>query len=62
MLIFGSETSGLPAELKQRYEKRLLAIPMADGPVRSLNLSTSAAIAVYEVRRQTSLTPTRAET
>ncbi|MCP3960186.1 MAG: tRNA (cytidine(34)-2'-O)-methyltransferase [bacterium] len=52
VLIFGSETSGLPAEIRQHHADRLLAIPMVDGPVRSLNLSTSAAIAIYEARRQ----------
>ena len=52
VLIFGSETSGLQPEIRQRNSDRLLAIPMADGPVRSLNLSTSVAIAVYEARRQ----------
>lgn len=52
VLIFGSETAGLPAELRRRYCNRLLAIPMAGGPIRSLNLSTAAAVAVYEVLRQ----------
>ena len=52
VLIFGGETAGLPPELRRRHAERLLAIPMRDGPVRSLNLSTSAAVAVYEVRRQ----------
>ncbi len=61
VLIFGSETSGLPADLRRRYRERLLAIPMAGGPVRSLNLSTAAAVAVYEVRRQTGGMTTRPE-
>ena len=52
MLIFGSETAGLPAKLRHRYRERLLTIPMRDGAVRSLNLSTSAAVAVYEALRQ----------
>ncbi len=52
VLIFGSETNGLAAAIRQRYAERLLAIPMRPGPVRSLNLSTSAAIAIFEARRQ----------
>jgi tRNA (cytidine/uridine-2'-O-)-methyltransferase len=59
VLIFGKESTGLDAVLRQRYRDRLLGIPMAhrateDGAdgVRSLNLSTSVALAVYEVLRQ----------
>ena len=52
VLIFGRETEGLPAELQERYRDRLLAMPMFSSRVRSLNLSTSVAIAVYEVLRQ----------
>lgn len=52
VLIFGRETGGLPAELHERYRDRFLAIPMVTPHVRSLNLSTSAGIAVYEVLRQ----------
>ncbi len=52
VLVFGSETSGLPAEVRQSYGARLVSIPMRDGPVRSLNLSTAAAVAVYEASRQ----------
>ena len=52
VLIFGRETGGLPAELHERYRDRFLTMPMASPLVRSLNLSTSVAIAVYEVLRQ----------
>lgn len=52
VLVFGCETSGLPPAIRRRYDDRLLAIPMHPGPVRSLNLSTSAAVAVFEVLRQ----------
>ena len=52
VLIFGRETTGLPAELRSRYGDRMLAIPMLSDLVRSLNLSTSVALAVYEVLRQ----------
>jgi tRNA (cytidine/uridine-2'-O-)-methyltransferase len=52
VLIFGRETGGLPAELHERYGSRFLAMPILSPLVRSLNLSTSVAIAVYEVLRQ----------
>ena len=52
VLVFGRETGGLPPELHERYRDRLLAMPMLSPFVRSLNLSTSVAIAVYEVLRQ----------
>ncbi len=52
VLVFGSESHGLPAELRRRYSHRLVRIPMAAGAVRSLNLSTSVAVALYEVLRQ----------
>ena len=50
-LMFGKETKGLPESLLQANEARCVRIPMRDG-LRSLNLSNSAAIAVYEVLRQ----------
>lgn len=49
-LMFGSESSGLPAALRERWRARLLRVPMADG-ARSLNLSTAVAVALYEARR-----------
>jgi tRNA (cytidine/uridine-2'-O-)-methyltransferase len=52
VLIFGRETGGLPAELHERYSARLIGMPMLSPHVRSLNLSTSVAIAAYEVLRQ----------
>jgi tRNA (cytidine/uridine-2'-O-)-methyltransferase len=52
VLVFGRETDGLPAELQARYRDRLLVMPILSPRVRSLNLSTSVAIAVYEVLRQ----------
>jgi len=52
VLVFGRETAGLPAELHERYRDRLVALPMLSPRVRSLNLSTSVGIAVYEVLRQ----------
>jgi tRNA (cytidine/uridine-2'-O-)-methyltransferase len=51
-LVFGRESVGLPDELRQRHRDRLVRIPMAAGPVRSLNLSSSVAVALYEILRQ----------
>lgn len=50
-LMFGKETKGLPEELLFANPDRCVRIPMRD-TLRSLNLSSSAAIAVYEVFRQ----------
>ena len=52
VLIFGRETGGLPAELHERYRERFVVMPILSPRVRSLNLSTSVAIAAYEVLRQ----------
>jgi tRNA (cytidine/uridine-2'-O-)-methyltransferase len=49
--IFGKETSGLPSDLIQNNMDRCLRIPMNEN-VRSLNLSNTAAILVYEALRQ----------
>ncbi len=49
--MFGKETTGLPKDLIQANIDRCLRIPMNDH-VRSLNLSNTAAILVYEALRQ----------
>lgn len=54
VLIFGRETSGLPPELHARYADHMLTLPIHSSHVRSLNLSTSAGIAIYETLRQLS--------
>lgn len=52
-LIFGKETAGLPEFIHRQYPDRLVKIPMSPKPgVRSLNLSNTVAIAVYEAYRQ----------
>ena len=51
-LVFGRESVGLPPSLIERHRDRTLRIPMVDAGVRSLNLSTAAALAAYEVVRQ----------
>ncbi len=50
-LLFGKETKGLPEELLIENPDRCVRIPM-QGEIRSLNLSNSIAIAVYEALRQ----------
>ena len=50
-LMFGKETKGLPEELLYQNPETTVRIPMRD-KLRSLNLSNSVAIAVYEVLRQ----------
>ena len=52
VLLFGSETSGFPGGVRDLYRHRLIAIPMKEGSLRSLNLSTTVGIALYEVLRQ----------
>ena len=52
VLVFGRESAGLPLGLRKRFEDRLVAIPMLDPALRSLNLSSSVAVALYEVLRQ----------
>jgi tRNA (cytidine/uridine-2'-O-)-methyltransferase len=52
VLVFGRETGGLPGELHERYRDRFVTMPILSPHVRSLNLSTSVGIAVYEVLRQ----------
>ena len=50
--MFGKETKGLPEELLYRNPERCVRIPMR-AEARSLNLSNSVAIVVYEALRQT---------
>jgi len=52
VLVLGRESTGLPPSLRERHRDRLLKIPMEDAALRSLNLSNSAAVVAYEVRRQ----------
>lgn len=50
-VLFGKETKGLPEDLLQKYMNRDIRIPMRE-TLRSLNLSNSVAIIVYEILRQ----------
>jgi tRNA (cytidine/uridine-2'-O-)-methyltransferase len=51
ILIFGSETEGLPESLWKKYAEQFYTIPMAEGQ-RCINLASSAAIVLYEALRQ----------
>ena len=51
VLVFGSESSGLPQSLMSQHADRSLRMPIRE-PVRSLNLSNAVAIALYEAQRQ----------
>lgn len=54
-LFFGKETRGLPEDFLHAHPDRCVRLPMREG-LRSLNLSNSVAIAVYEVLRQGNFT------
>jgi tRNA (cytidine/uridine-2'-O-)-methyltransferase len=51
-IVFGKETKGLPEDLLAANPDTSITIPMPAGAVRSLNLSTSAGIVLYEALRQ----------
>jgi len=50
-IMFGKETAGIPEEILVDYEEDCVRIPM-NGEYRSLNLSNSVAIILYEALRQ----------
>ncbi len=50
-IMFGKETKGIPEDILYDNKDHCVRIPMRD-TIRSLNLSNSAAIAVYEIIRQ----------
>lgn len=53
MIILGKETAGLPREFIEEHKENAIRIPMsADTRLRSLNLSNSANIILFEVLRQ----------
>lgn len=54
VLVFGSESAGLPLRLLEANRSRALRMPVRNA-VRSLNLSNTVAIALYEARRQFAL-------
>ncbi len=50
-IMFGKESAGIPEEILVNYEETCIRIPMLD-KVRSLNLSNSVAVVLYEALRQ----------
>jgi tRNA (cytidine/uridine-2'-O-)-methyltransferase len=52
LLVFGSETRGLPDNIRIALGDSLYTIPMQGTHVRSLNLANAAAIVLYEALRQ----------
>ena len=50
-LVFGKETAGLPEELLAKHPEDCVRLPMREG-ARSLNLSNTVAVGVYEALRQ----------
>jgi len=53
ILVFGKETQGLPRDVIKKHEDRTIRIPMAeDTRLRSLNLSNSVSIVLFEALRQ----------
>jgi len=60
VLVFGSETAGLPDRVKELNKEEIYRIP-TPGKVRSLNLSTSVGIVLFEALRQTTNDPLKAK-
>ena len=50
-ILFGKETAGLPAWLREKYYDRCIRLPMRED-ARSLNLANSVAVMCYEALRQ----------
>lgn len=51
-LFFGKETAGLPMDFREQFRARCIRLPMVS-EARSLNLSNTVAVCVYEALRQT---------
>jgi len=54
VLVFGSETEGMPARILEKHPERCFRIPMP-GEVRSLNLANAVSVVLYEGLRQLGL-------
>ncbi len=50
-IMFGKESAGIPEEILVQHKEECIRIPM-DGDIRSLNLSNSVSIVLYEALRQ----------
>ncbi len=51
VLVFGSETEGMPPRILEKHPERCFRIPMP-GEVRSLNLANAVSVVLYEALRQ----------
>ncbi|EGO87490.1 tRNA (uridine(34)/cytosine(34)/5-carboxymethylaminomethyluridine(34)-2'-O)-methyltransferase TrmL [Clostridium botulinum C] len=51
-IVFGRESSGLPDYIRDRYIENRIRVPMIKTTMRSLNLSNTVSIVVYEALRQ----------
>jgi len=51
VLVFGSETDGMPERILQKHPERCFRIPMP-GEIRSLNLANAVSVVLYEALRQ----------
>jgi tRNA (cytidine/uridine-2'-O-)-methyltransferase len=54
VLVFGSETEGMPVRILEKHPERCFRIPMR-GDVRSLNLANAVSVVLYEGLRQLGL-------
>ena len=54
VLVFGSETEGMPTRILEKHPERCFRIPMPGG-VRSLNLANAVSVVLYEGLRQLGL-------
>ena len=54
MLVFGSETEGMPVRILEKHPERCFRIPMS-AEVRSLNLANAVSVVLYEGLRQLGL-------
>jgi tRNA (cytidine/uridine-2'-O-)-methyltransferase len=52
LLVFGGESRGLPAHIRDAHAEATFGIPIASEHVRSLNLATAVAVVLYEALRQ----------
>lgn len=50
-LVFGKETTGIPAQIVEAHAKRLVKLPMRSSHIRSLNLANTVAAAAYQALR-----------
>lgn len=51
-IVFGKESAGLPDRIRESDSERCIRVPMINTTTRSLNLSNTVSIVVYEALRQ----------